>query len=78
MIKMATEKEAALTVKEAFSVGLISSVPKHSGAFTILMVYATLDIKFSAPRSRMVTFVVRVAGLSLATILELSSRSAPL
>ena len=55
--KMATEKEAARTANEAFSVGFMSSVPKLSGALTVLMVYVTLVVKFSALRSRMVTFV---------------------
>ena len=55
--KMATEKEAARTANEAFFVGFVSSVPKLSGALTVLMVYVTLVVKFSALRSRMVTFV---------------------
>ena len=75
--RMATVKEAAHTANEAFSVGFMSSVLKLSGALTVLMVYVTLVVRLSALRSRIVTFVGWVAGFSLATILELSSRSAP-
>ena len=75
--RMATVKEAARTANEAFSVGSMSSVLKLSGAFTVLMMCVTLVVESAALRSLIVTFVGCVACFSLATILELSSRSTP-